>query len=246
MGTELRYPNITGVSERDQLVQMKSYLHQLVDQLQYALNNVGASSSSAAVVVRTRSSVAQPSSGSNNPVATFDSIKALIIKSADIVNAYYDEISNRLEGLYVAESDFGTYEEETAQVINQNSTNIDQLFTNEQSIITDIENLNFTLADVNAHIRSGLLDYDDNDIPVYGLEIGQKNVVDGEEVFNAYARFTADRLSFYDQNDSEVAYISDYKLYIRNVEITSSYKIGGFVYTVMANGNVVTKWVGGV
>jgi hypothetical protein len=81
---------------------------------------------------------------------------------------------------------------------------------------------------------------------VYGVEIGQKNTIDGEEVFNKFARFTADRLSFYDQNDSEVAYISDYKLYIRNAEITSSLKIGGFVDTVMPSGDVVTKWVGGV
>ena len=114
-----------------------------------------------------------------------------------------------------------------------------------QGIITDIENLNFTLAEVNAQIRSGLLYYDDDAIPVYGLEIGQKNTIDGEEVFNKFARFTADRLSFYDQNDTEVAYVSDYKLYIRNVEITSSYKIGGFKDTVMANGDVVTRWVGG-
>lgn len=245
MGTELRYPNITGASEREQLVQLKSYLHQLVDQLQYALNNVGASSSSAAVVVRTQNSAAQQRTGSNDPGATFNSIKALIIKSADIINAYYDEISDRLEGVYVAESDFGTYVEETAQEINQNSTSIEQLFTNAQGIISDIENLNYTLAEVNAHIRTGLLYYDDNDTPVYGLEIGQKTAVDGEEVFNKYARFTADRLSFYNQNDAEVAYISDYKLFIRNVEITASYKIGGFVETVRSNGDVVTKWVGG-
>jgi hypothetical protein len=147
--------------------------------------------------------------------------------------------------MYVAESDFGLFAEKTEQAISQSSTDIEQLFTNLQTIITDIEDLNFTLAEVNAHIRSGLLYTGDDGIPVYGLEIGQSNSVDGVEVFNKYARFTADRLSFYDKNDTEVAYISDYKLYIRNVEITSSYKIGGFVDTVMSNGDVVTKWVGG-
>jgi hypothetical protein len=114
-----------------------------------------------------------------------------------------------------------------------------------QEIKTDIETIEYTLVEVNAHIRSGLLYYDDNGTPVYGLEIGQRNTIDGEEVFNKYARFTSDRLSFYDQNDSEVAYISDYKLYIRNVEITGSYKIGGFIDIVQSNGDVVTKWVGG-
>ena len=110
----------------------------------------------------------------------------------------------------------------------------------------DIEDLKVAIIEANAYIRSGLLFYDDNAFPVYGLEIGQRNTVNGEEVFNKYARFTSDRLSFYDKNDNEVAYISDYKLYIRNVEITVSFKMGGFIDTVdAATGDVVTKWVGG-
>lgn len=243
MGTELRYPNITGLSEREQLVQMKSYLYQLVDQLQYALNNVGASS--VAMVTQKQSVVQQTNSGHNDPVSTFNDIKSLIIKSADIVNAYYYEISTRLEGKYVAESDFGSFAEQTKQEINQSSTDIEQLFTNLQAIITDIDNLNFTLADVNAHIKSGLLYYDEKGLPVYGLEIGQRNSVDGEEVFNKFARFAADRLSFYDQNDTEVAYISDYKLYISNVEIKGSLQEGGYRDFINSNGGIVTKWVGG-
>lgn len=245
MATELRYPNITGVTDKEQLSQMRSYLHQLVDQLQYALANVGgASSSEYSVKVATSGGVSQK----KDPIdawETFNAVKSLIIKSADIVNAYYDEISTRLEGLYVAESDFGTYVENTAQVINQNSTNIEQLFTDTMGITSDVDEINVSLAEVNAHIRTGLLYYENDVIPVYGLEIGQKNVVDGEEVFDKFARFTADRLAFYDQNGSEIAYISDYKLYIRNVEITSSFKIGGFIDTVLANGDVITKWVGG-
>ena len=242
MSTELRYPRVPNVSEREQLEYMKSYLHQLVDQLQVALNNVGAS---AAPVV----SSAQKSSSVGvvdrvDPAVTFNSIKSLIIKSADIVSSYYDQIKNRLEGVYVAESDFGTYVEQTSQEIEQTSTKTDQLFENIQTIATEIENIAYTLIETNAYIRSGLLFTGDNGVPVYGLEVGQKVKIDDEEVFYKFARFTADRLSFYDQNGSEVAYISDYKLFIRNVEITSSYKIGGLVDTVMSNGDVVTKWVG--
>lgn len=37
MSVNIRYPNITGLSEKEQLTQIKSYLHQLVDQLNYAL-----------------------------------------------------------------------------------------------------------------------------------------------------------------------------------------------------------------
>ena len=241
MGLELRYPNITGSTDREQLSQVKSYLYQLVGQLQWALNNIDITASSA--IVNTPKTTPQ-SVHNTAPQATFDAVKSLIIKSADIVNAYYEEINSRLVGEYVAQSDFGEFSEQTVQDITENSTEIERAFTNIQQILTDIENIEFTLVEVNAHIRSGLLYYDEG-VPIYGLEIGQRNTIDGEEVFNKYARFTSDRLSFYDQNDTEVAYISDYKLYIRNVEITESYKIGGFVDTVKANGDVVTKWVGG-
>lgn len=234
MGLELRLPNITGASEREQLAQVKSYLYQLTEQLQWALNHLDTSAASNYVVqhqVRTVSApqvAAMSEGGGFDAEVAFDALKPLIIKSADIVQAYYEEISTRLESLYVAQSDFGTFTESTEQTITQSSTDIEQAFTNIQQILTDIENLSFTLAEVNAHIKSGILYYDDEGIPVYGLEIGQKTTLDGEEVFNKYARFTSDRLSFYDHNGTEVAYISDFKLYITHVEIIGSVKGGGF------------------
>lgn len=241
MGIQLRMPSITG-SDREQLSQIRSYLYQIVPQLEWALGNMENSIASNQVVLQT-------SGGSTNQTSTasakvsFAELKPLIIKSADIVNAYYDEISKKLDGLYVAESDFGTFVEQTEQSLTANSTDIEQAFTNLQQILTDIENLNFTLASVNARIKSGLLYYDGG-IPVYGLEIGQKTTIDGEEVFKKFARFTADRLSFYDQNDTEVAYISDYKLYIRNVEIKDTFQEGGYKDFIDPNGGIVTKWVG--
>lgn len=251
MAIELRLPNIKG-NDREQLAQIRSYLYQLTEQLQWALNNVNTSAVNYVVKpvpsgTSSHSQVAPMNlddEGDFDAEVAFDALKPLIIKSADIVNAYYKEINTRFASLYVAESDFGTFIEQNEQNISKSSTDIEQLFTNLQQIVTDIENLNFTLAEVNAHIKSGILYYDDNGLPVYGLEIGQKNTIDGEEVFNKYARFTSDRLSFYDPNDSEVAYISDYKLYIRNVEITSSSKIGGYKDIVTENGGVITKWVG--
>lgn len=109
----------------------------------------------------------------------------------------------------------------------------------------DVVKLDYSLIEVNANVKTGLLYYDAGEIPVYGLEIGQRTKLDGEEVFNKFARFTADRLSFYDQNGTEVAYISDFKLYIRSAEIVNSQKLGGYMDVVKADGGVVTKWVGG-
>jgi hypothetical protein len=264
MSFDIRYPNITGLSEREQLSQMKSYLHQLVDQLQWAFNTIDTSSNSSSIINPIPRSAASPPK-SADAQASFDAIKGLIIKSADIVEAYYEEISSRLEGIYVAESDFGVFVQQTSQETERTSTMSEQKFTNIQRISDElsnslrtmktdvdnslegikgaIENINYTLVSVNANIKPGLLYYDENGIPVYGLEVGQRTMIDGVEVFNKYARFTSDRLSFYDQNDNEVAYISDRKLYINHIEIKGTFKMGGFVKTVLADGSIVKRWV---
>lgn len=236
---DFRMPNITG-SEAEQLAQIRSYLYQFIPQLQWTLSQMDASTGSS-YVVKTETKATEQRESFNAEVA-FSALKPLIIKSADIVQAYYEEISSRIVGSYVAESDFGTFVEKTEQEINQSSTDIEQIFSDMQGILTDIEDLNFILAEVNAHIKSGLLYYDDNGIPVYGLEIGQRNTIDGEDVFNKFARFTSDRLSFYDQNGTEVAYISDYKLHITNAEVTGTLKLGGFL--VDTSKGLTIKWVG--
>jgi hypothetical protein len=41
MSINIRYPQISGVSEKEQITQIKSYLHQLVEQLNNELPNIG-------------------------------------------------------------------------------------------------------------------------------------------------------------------------------------------------------------
>lgn len=240
MGIELRLPQINGKTDREQLAQIKSYLYQMAQQLQWALNNVSQSSGNVVVQKPSGNTAALPTDAAAQ--TTFNAIKSMIIKSADIVNAYYQEISRRLDGEYVARSDFGSYTERTSQEVNENSTGIERLFTNVQKLSSDLDSLTYTLVEVEAHTHSGLLYYGEDGAPVYGFEIGQRNKVDGVEVFNKYARFTSDRLSFYDQNDNEVAFISDYKLYITHVEITGTAKFGAFLLDTTAGFRL--KYVG--
>ena len=92
MGVDLRLPNITG-NEKEQLVQIRSYLYQLVPQLQHALSTIGTAESQ--VVAPTAKSLFPTgtggASGNASPQSTFNSIKSLIIKSAEIVEAYYSK-----------------------------------------------------------------------------------------------------------------------------------------------------------
>ena len=243
MSGNIRFPNITGDTDTAKLVQIQSYLHQLVQELNYSLANIETGGNGKVLMTGSAGGTADVEK-KEDARATFNAIKALIIKSADVFNAYYDVISKRLEGVYVAESDFGTYVEQTAQNIKANSTSITSLYDNMQAISTDIKDVEDMLVEVNARIKSGLLYYDEDGLPVYGLEIGQRTKFDDVEIFNKYARFTSDRLSFYDQNDNEVAYISDKKLYITHIQVTGSYQMSEFVDTVLGDGSIVTRWIG--
>lgn len=244
MSILIQTPNITAGNDREKLLQIQSYLYQMAQQLQWAFSTIetgGSSGNSQPVVQQSKTTVV---AAAQDPNATFAGIKDLIIKSGEIVDAYYTEISNRLEGVYVAQSDFGVYTEETSQEIQQNNTSINQLFTNIRTLSDTVDELYNSTVGANAYLKSGLLYEDENGTPVYGLEIGQTNSVDGATVFDKFARFAADRLSFFDSNDVEVAYISDYKLYITNAEISGSLWLSG-KFKIYYNGGLAFQWIGG-
>lgn len=258
MAYDFRIPNITG-NDREQLAQIRSYLYQFIPQLQWALNSIGTESHPSQVVqqVQVQRSAATTGSSTANALDTFNAIKSLIITSADIVNAYYDEVNRRLAGLYVAESDFGTYAQATEQRIAENSTGITQAFTNIQTVdekVTasekDVEYIKETIAYIKTgelyYVKSDGTESDDPAVgnPVYGLEIRQEDSENGGSPVRRMARFTSRKLSFFDSSGLEVAWISGLKLYIKTAEITYQLQVGGYVDEVDADGGIVTKWVG--
>ena len=223
---DIRLPNITGKTEAEQLAQMKSYLYQFAGQLQWALSTVEASNGTN-VVVQKNGSGSSSSSGSVTDPTTFNELKALIIKSADIVEAYYEKIDNllKLSGDYTAYSEYGIFKEETQNALSANNAQIQQNIESLQSIFDADGNIKAELL-VNGHIYSGIIEYAKTGEAIVGIEIGQTTTENGEKVFDKFARFTADRLSFYDTNGIEVAYISDYKLYITNAWIIGDLELG--------------------
>lgn len=238
MSLQLRLPHLSGGTAEQQLSQLKSYLYQMVEQLNWALDTGLPQTAAAAAYVP---SVPDTGSGSGDPVATFSSIKALIIKSADIVNAYSDEITRRLDGVYAAQSEFGAYQQDTALTLEANAKGIAQNYENLQKLTGALQ----AYVETNAYLRSGLLEEQDDGTPVYGLEVGQRDNVDGTEVFHKFARFTANRLEFYDggNQNTPVAYISDYKLFITNAQITGTLTLGGF--ELDTTDGICFRWTGG-
>ena len=122
---------LTG-SDREQLQGMKTYLFQLAQELQFALGSVEKQILTVQDTAANADREVSRISESQTPKAQFSALKALIIKSADIVEAYYEEINRRLSGQYLAISDFGTYRQETEQVITENSQGITRVFSDVQ------------------------------------------------------------------------------------------------------------------
>ena len=248
MSFNIRIPNITANSTQEQIRQVHSYLYQVVEQLNWALNTIESASDNATTSTTTSVNSDSQTFQEETSLNTFNSIKGLIIKSADIVNAYYEEIDNllKLSGEYVAEASFpegsATFIQNTTSTLNANSESITQHYTNIQKIESDIKSLDKQFVDTKSYIRTGHL-YDDGDIPIYGIEVGQETEKNGKKIFNQYARFIANKLSFFDSNGYEAAYISDRKLFINNVEIKYLFKMGGFEDTVQSDKSIVTKWV---
>lgn len=245
MSIDIRFPNITAPTDAGRIQQLQSYMHQLVEQLNWALNNIDIAGAGSTSTI-TKTSTATDTTPNDDPISNFNSIKGLIIKSADIVNAYYEEIDNllKLSGDYVAQSDFGTFKEESSNQLSATDKQLRQDLVDKQTIFDEDGNVKKELL-VNGRIYSGIIEYATDGEAVVGIEIGQTVKEDGEEKFNKFARFTAEELSFYDIYGNKVAYISDYKLYITNVQITGSLIEGGYVDTIAADGSIVTKWRGG-
>ena len=88
MGTELRLPSINGATTQEQVSQIRGYLYQLVEQLQYAFEHTSSSSGGASVSV--------------------DEIEAQLVRSSKLLQSLYSEISTRFSGKYVAQKDFET------------------------------------------------------------------------------------------------------------------------------------------
>lgn len=238
---DIRMPNITATTPQGQMEQVRSYLFQMVQQLNFSLKAVEDKALEAQTTAEgsAKNEVQQAQS-------TFNSIKGLIIKSADIVNAYTEVISTQLEGQYVAKSDFGTFLNTTIADIQADSEAIEQKYSNVQEILSSLNTRVNEIA-ANAYIRSGLLGYfeegENEGAPIYGIEVGETITQDDVETFKKYARFTSDRLSFFDNNGDEAAHISDMVLNVKNAVIGGTLQVGEYVFDPTYG--LALVWMGG-
>lgn len=87
MSINIRYPNITGISEREQLAQIKSYLYQLVEQLNIELPTIGSGDSAQA------SNTYAVQGGD----LSYYELRTLILQEIQKVEALFDELSKNID-----------------------------------------------------------------------------------------------------------------------------------------------------
>ena len=206
-GIEIRPPQLTGGTPQEQLGQLQRYLTALAQQLQFAFDAVQGGNPEIMTAAAPQPQVQQRQE-------TLRQLKALILKSAQVTQVLEQQVGKRLEGKYVAVSQFGTYCQETSQTLEANSRELRQTFQNVQQLESTVAGLGSAVREVNASIRTG--EIADG---IYGVEIGQQEREDSIIRFRRYARLTAEKLSFYDSNEIEVAYVSNRRLYVTAAEI---------------------------
>lgn len=195
---EIRPPELTGGTEAEQLRRLHSYLCTLSEQLQFAFDALEGGGE--------KLTYTPPARQQQEDVTR---LKSLILKSAQVTQVLEQRVEQRLEGKYVAQSQFGDYCRETSQTIATTSRAIEQQFASLERLDSAVDSLDSQVKQVSATIRTG--EVADG---IYGVEIGQQETLDGVLRFRCYARLTAQKLSFFDSNDVEVAYISNRCMYV--------------------------------
>lgn len=181
----------------------------------------------------------------------YQTLKSMIVKTADYVEQSMEQISAQLSGEYVAVSDFGSYMEKLNAYIEANPEAITQYYSFASDLQADMNKVDASFSDyktnTEGYIRTGIVYYDGN-MPVYGVAVGQNltaTEVDGEKVVdqnNFRATFTAKKLSFW-QDSTEIAYVSNNQLYITHIVVLDSMRIDRW-HMATQNG-LAFQWIGG-
>lgn len=235
-------PRIYAGTAEEQLRDVQSFIYQLVEKLNYAMTIVGEGGAESYYVQQAvAAGIADTEEKARD---TFASIKALIIKSADIIQAYSEKITADLAGQYVAISDFGEYQRLTEAHFTATDTRVDQNYEYIEELRTQFEGFEDVQQATQAWVRSGLLD-DTVSPPVFGVEVGQVTTENGVEIFNKFARFTAEGIYFYLPGMSStepVAQFTGTMLRVTNIEVLGRLTIGGYI--IDSSDGLAFRWGG--
>ncbi len=236
-------------SLQQQVMQQYSYLFQMAQQLNLALEQMDQTEHGA---VRAGTASGGAAGGTRQADGQYQKLRSMIVKTADMVKHSTEELTARLNEEYVAVSDFGSYVASLSAYLEANPEAVTQYYSFFSDLKADVEAVDAAFhhykVDTEGYIRTGIVSYD-GAVPVYGVAVGQDLVcreVDGEQVVeqnNFRAVFTATRLSFW-QDATEVAYVSNNRLYITNITVLGGIAIGDWSVEAAESG-LAFRWIGG-
>ncbi len=234
-------------SVAEQCAKQYSYLFQMAQQLNMVLEQLDGSRTGAVP-----KAVQGGAAGSVKPtVESMDQLRSLVVRTAEVVKQRMETMSAKLEGEYVAASQFGTYLQSLSAYLEANPEAVTQYYGFIADLEGDIDGVRETFehyrVDTEGYIRTGIVYYDGL-TPVYGVAVGQNLTTsehEGETVVeqnNFRAVFTATKLSFW-QDSTEVAYISNNRLYITNITVLGTLELGKWKLT--GTEGLTVRWIGG-
>ena len=240
-------PYPTG-SVAQQCAQQYSYLFQMAQQLNLALDQMESSGEKNAV--KQRAAIRGKETEATQK-ETYETLKSLIVKTAETVQRRMDQITAQMNESYVAASDFGDYVAQLSAYLEANPEAITQYYGFYSELKADTAAVDAAFSDykvdTEGYIRTGIVYYD-GAVPVYGVAVGQNlsaTETDGERVVdpnNFRAVFTAAKLSFW-QDSTEVAYVSNNRLYIQDITVLGGLELGD--WKLEEADGLVFRWIGG-
>ena len=225
-----------------------SYLFQMAQQLNLALEAL-----ESGAAMQGHGGVQQAPSG--NAVAAlqqqYENLRSQIVKTAEQVEKTTEALTAQLKEEYVAQSEFGTYVQRLSAYLEANPEALTQYYGFCGDLQANVAAVDAAFThyrlDTQGYIRTGIVSYD-GDTPHYGVAVGQNlttREVDGETVVeqnNFRATFTATKLSFW-QDTTEIAYVSNNKMYINNITVLQAMTLGKWELTTRSG--LAFKWIGG-
>lgn len=218
--------------EENQLRQLYAYLNAMSEKLNTALMDV--------TIEQMAPEARKVITGTaETQVKDFETLKSMIIKTAEVVRHEMDEIRVHLEDNYEAlSSQFGEYERNLTNDITMTAEGILQEYQFQERITGLESDTESFQRQINQYIFSGLI----SENPVrYGIAIGE-NITAYDQDGNPYlnteqktATFTMDELAFW-QGETKMAWFASRVMHIDNAEIESSMKMGNHIWRIMADG----------
>lgn len=169
--------------------------------------------------------------------------RTAVTKLTQDVNRFEATVSET----YIEKSDFNDFKQQTESDLTANSNAIELRYTEIKDVEQKVLGVDGKVTDVQkqvtetaGYIRTGKVAEDESGNPIYGVKIGQTDTAGN---YNAFAQFTAGRISFFDETEKEISHFAGKDFYIDSGIIVQNLNLGG--YELRRNKGLGFKWIGG-